>query len=130
MKTAEIGIQLRKARCKAGLSQAQLGRRMGTSQSAVARAESGLVQPSLDFIERFVRETGQPLRLGSLLVWPVDQPKDRREQRTERIRRAIGEYEFNPWLRNPTRSEQKSLEADGLNREYFEGANASRTSGR
>lgn len=129
MKTAEIGIQLRRARCKAGLSQMRLAERMGTSQSAIARAESGLVQPTLDFIERFVGETGESLAIGSLIILPTG-ARDRREERTERIRRAIGDYEFNPWLRNPTPSEQKSLEADGLSREYFEGAKASRTGGR
>lgn len=130
MKAAEIGIQLRRARRKAGLTQAEMARRMGTTQSSVARAESGLVRPSLDFIERFARETREPLRLGSLVVWSAGGIEDRRGERAERIHRAIGDRSFNPWLRNPTPSEQRSLVADGLTRDYFEGREASRARGR
>lgn len=126
MKASEIGVQLRRARRKAGLSQSELARRMGTTQSAVARAESGLVRPSLDFLERFVRETRESLRLGSLLLLPAEPATDLQAQRAERIRRAVGDYEFNPWLRNPTPAEKRSLEADGLSRERFENESAAR----
>ncbi|HEX9775353.1 MAG TPA: helix-turn-helix transcriptional regulator [Actinomycetota bacterium] len=120
MKAAEVGVQLRRARRNAGLSQTRLAGRMKTSQSAIARAESGLVKPSLDFIERFVRETGEPLRLGSLIVFPASS-RTEEDDRAERIRRAVGDFQFNPWLREPTPAEQRSLEADGLSRGYFEG---------
>lgn len=119
MITSQIGIQLRRTRRKAGLTQAELARRMGTSQPAVARAESGLVQPTLDFVDRFVRVTGEPLRIGSLLLLPAE-PANVETERTERIRRAVGDYEFNPWQRDPSPSEARSLEADGLTRERFE----------
>src|SRR5437867_2085451 len=109
MKTAVIGIELRKARRKAGLSQVRLADLMGTSQSAIARAESGLVQPSLDFIERFVRATGEPLRLGTLIVFPASS-RESEDDRAERIRRAVGDFQFNPCLRNPTSAAQRSLE--------------------
>ncbi len=36
-----IAEKLRAARAKAGLTQAELGRRIGTTQSAIARMESG-----------------------------------------------------------------------------------------
>jgi len=42
----EIAAELVKARLRAGLSQAELARRMGTSQSAIARLESGQTLPS------------------------------------------------------------------------------------
>lgn len=50
---------------------------MGTTQSSIARSESGLVQPSLSFIERFVSETGQPLQLGSLMILRVSAPEEK-----------------------------------------------------
>jgi DNA-binding transcriptional regulator YiaG len=42
----EIAAEPVKARLRAGLSQAELARRMGTSQSAIARLESGQTLPS------------------------------------------------------------------------------------
>lgn len=126
MKRAEIGLELARARRRAGLSQSEVASAMGTSQSAVARAEAGWVQPTLDFIERFARATQQPMRLGSLLVWVDEQRPERQEaERLRRIRNALGDFEFDPWLRDPTPAEQRSLLADGLTRERFEGSSAS-----
>ena len=120
MNASRIGVSLRKARVTAGLTQAELGRRMGTSQPAIARAESGLVEPTLDFLERFVVATGEALWLGSIMILPTEQPIDAQA----RIRRALGDYEPNPWRRDPSPAEQRSLESDGLTRESF-----NRTSG-
>ena len=58
---ARILIQ---ARTRAGLSQTQLARRMKTSQSYVARIESGQVKPSTDALERFARATGSRLKIS------------------------------------------------------------------
>jgi transcriptional regulator with XRE-family HTH domain len=46
---------LRTARLRAGLTQAQLGRAAGRSQSAIARWEGGRVQPSLETLRELVR---------------------------------------------------------------------------
>jgi transcriptional regulator with XRE-family HTH domain len=46
---------LRTARLRAGLTQDQLGRAVGRSQSAIARWESGHVQPSLETLRELVR---------------------------------------------------------------------------
>jgi transcriptional regulator with XRE-family HTH domain len=51
------------ARTRAGLSQTQLARRMKTSQSYIARIESGKVRPSTDALERFAAATGSHLRI-------------------------------------------------------------------
>lgn len=50
------------ARAKAGLTHDELARRMETSQSAIARMESGRVKPSTRTLERFAKATGT--RLG------------------------------------------------------------------
>jgi ribosome-binding protein aMBF1 (putative translation factor) len=46
------------ARARAGLSQAEVAARMGTTQSVIARLESGKRLPSLRTVERFARAVG------------------------------------------------------------------------
>lgn len=46
---------IREARLRAGLTQAQLARKLQTTQSVVARWESGVRSPSLETIERIAR---------------------------------------------------------------------------
>jgi ribosome-binding protein aMBF1 (putative translation factor) len=54
----EIAAELIKARVRAGLSQAQLAARMGTSQSTIARLESGQTLPSTKTLLRYAKATG------------------------------------------------------------------------
>jgi ribosome-binding protein aMBF1 (putative translation factor) len=54
----EISAELIKARLRAGLSQGELAARMGTSQSAIARLESGHSLPSTKTLLRFAKATG------------------------------------------------------------------------
>lgn len=51
------------ARVRAGLTQTQLAERMGTSQSAVARLESGRRLPSVATLEKLAAATGSKLRI-------------------------------------------------------------------
>jgi predicted transcriptional regulator len=53
----EISSELIRARLRAGLSQAELAERMGTSQSAIARLESGSSLPSTKTLLRFAEAT-------------------------------------------------------------------------
>ncbi len=55
------GDLLREARLRAGLTQKELARRAGTSQSAIARWESGAVQPSLERLRELIRACGLEL---------------------------------------------------------------------
>ncbi len=59
----EISAELVKARLRAGLSQAELAARMGTSQSAVARLESGQTLPSTKTLLRFAKATGSKFQV-------------------------------------------------------------------
>ena len=54
----ELAFTLAEARRKAGLTQAELAVRMGTSQAAVARIESGRSAPKWSTIERYARGVG------------------------------------------------------------------------
>ena len=51
------------ARAHANLSQAELAERMGTSQSAIARLESGRFKPSTRTLEKLAAATGMRLRI-------------------------------------------------------------------
>ena len=55
---------LREARLRAGLTQAELARAAGLSQSAIARWESGRVQPSLETLRELIRACHLELTLG------------------------------------------------------------------
>jgi transcriptional regulator with XRE-family HTH domain len=51
------------ARNRAGLTQIELARKMGTTQPAVARMEGGRVQPSLRTLQRLAEATGSKLTI-------------------------------------------------------------------
>lgn len=59
----EIALELIRARQRAGLSQAELAARMGTSQSAIARLESGQTLPSTKTLLRFAQATGSKVEV-------------------------------------------------------------------
>jgi len=51
------------ARIKKGLTQQQLAQKIGTKQSAIARLESGNVNPSLEFMEKIASVMGYKLTI-------------------------------------------------------------------
>ena len=53
-----IARELIKARARAGLTQSDVAKRMGTSQSVIARMESGATLPSMNSLVRYARVTG------------------------------------------------------------------------
>ncbi len=60
----ELARSLIEARTRAGLTQAQLASRMQTTQSVIARMESGRVRPSTKTLEKVARATGTRLRIS------------------------------------------------------------------
>ena len=59
----ELSSAVIRARVRAGLTQEQLARRMETSQSVIARLESGRVRPSTQTLERLAAATGTRLKI-------------------------------------------------------------------
>jgi transcriptional regulator with XRE-family HTH domain len=59
-----IASILIEARTKANLSQQELASRMGTSQSTIARLESGASRPTLSTLERIAKATGTKVRIS------------------------------------------------------------------
>ena len=60
----QLAEALMAARTRAGLSQAQLAERMHTSQSYVARLESGKVHLSTEALARFAKATETRLKIS------------------------------------------------------------------
>ncbi|HBW19619.1 MAG: helix-turn-helix domain-containing protein [Streptosporangiaceae bacterium] len=59
-------------RTRAGLTQTELARRMGTTQSSIARIESGGSLPTLDMLARLAHATGSPLRIAAPGISDID----------------------------------------------------------
>ena len=59
-------------RAQVGLTQTELARRMGTTQSSIARIEGGGGLPTLDMLARLAHATGTPLRLAAPGITDVD----------------------------------------------------------
>lgn len=59
-----LAAEVAKARNRAGLSQADLARRMKTTQSTIARLESGRGRPSTRTLDRFAKATGHRLKIS------------------------------------------------------------------
>ena len=55
--------QVVQARLRSGLSQAEIAKRMGTTQSTIARLESGRWLPSMRTLKRFAEATGHGLKI-------------------------------------------------------------------
>jgi predicted nucleotidyltransferase/DNA-binding XRE family transcriptional regulator len=68
----DVPILLRDAREKAGLTQAELAARAATSQSAVARYESGASSPAVSTLERLLGSCGVRLDIRTRKGSPAD----------------------------------------------------------
>ncbi|GLU28250.1 helix-turn-helix domain-containing protein [Ochrobactrum quorumnocens] len=53
-----------KARADAKMSQADVAKRIGTTQSAIARLEGGKVSPSISTLRRYAEATGSKLQIS------------------------------------------------------------------
>jgi transcriptional regulator with XRE-family HTH domain len=60
----ELARAVIEARVHAGLTQEQLAKRMETTQSVIARLESGRTRPSTQTLERLAAATGTRLKIS------------------------------------------------------------------
>jgi transcriptional regulator with XRE-family HTH domain len=116
MKPARIGPVVERLRLEAGLTQSELARRLGTTQAAISKIETGRTIPGLELLDRLAAALGRPITVT------LGEPPDRLplEERRRRVRQALGDFEFDPWVRDPSAAERESLLADGLTRERFQ----------
>jgi predicted nucleotidyltransferase/DNA-binding XRE family transcriptional regulator len=78
---ADIAGVIRRARVRAGLSQAELAERASTSQPALARYETGAALPTLPTLERLLLACGRRLELRAT---------DERSARATSVRGQLG----------------------------------------
>jgi transcriptional regulator with XRE-family HTH domain len=68
----ELASLLIEARTHSHLTQAELAEKMGTSQSTIARLESGKAKPTLATLRRLAKATGMQLKIS---LEPAPRPK-------------------------------------------------------
>ena len=79
----EAGVALRGSRTAAGLSQAALAERVGTSQATISAYENGTKQPSVATLSRLLAATGSRLTVAPA-AQAVLQPSATQLKRTAR----------------------------------------------
>lgn len=112
MISTTVGAIVRDSRRAASLTQAELAERIGTTQAAISKLEAGRTLPGLELLDRVARATGRPITIT--LGAPQRRPS--RGELRDRVRRVLGDYEFDPWDRDPAPPEIESLLRDGLTR--------------
>lgn len=88
---------IREARQRAGLTQTALATRVGTTQSVVARWETGGAQPSLETLIRLIRACGLELQMSLTEADPNEVSLIERNlalSPTERLDQLIRTVEF------------------------------------
>lgn len=84
------GELVRAARIKAGLSQAEVGRRAGVTQPVISAYENGTREPSLSMLTKLVEATGHRLVID--ILPPATLPETPMGERLRRHRSAILEH--------------------------------------
>jgi len=86
MRTLDSAAIIDEVRRMAGLTQAQLARRSGTSQAAIARYESGDSNPSTATLQRITRAAGFEVQLNLVAV----KASDLSSKRAAKLRKQRG----------------------------------------
>jgi transcriptional regulator with XRE-family HTH domain len=110
------GEVIRRARRRAGLSQAELARRLGTKQPVVARWESGARAPTLETVARAVEACGLALDVAVVERDPGEDALLREWRRltpAERVERNRRMLETEEWLHTARRVDSPAGHARG-----------------
>lgn len=94
---ASAATLVKASRKRAGLTQAELALRAGTTQPVVARLEREGANPRLDTLERVIAATGHSLELTAGPASGIDETMivaDLKLSPDERLRRFEGLYDF------------------------------------
>lgn len=74
-----VRLALIQARTAAGLTQEELARRLGTTQSAIARLERGTATPRVDTLQQLARVLGIRIEITPDMGLIIHQPQEQRE---------------------------------------------------
>ena len=78
------GLLIRSARLRAGLTQAELGRRLSMPRSQIARWELEEVEPALGTVRKVLRACGFDLSMA-LVPYGKDEDRDTRLRELQRL---------------------------------------------
>ena len=67
-RSVRCGSLIKAARRRHGLGQAELARRLGTSQPAISRIERDQISPTVETLERILNAMGEALRVSTLAL--------------------------------------------------------------
>jgi transcriptional regulator with XRE-family HTH domain len=102
IQVVDAGAALHAARARAGLSQAELASRTGTSQATVSAYETGSKQPSVATFSRLLAATGTRLAVERMPA-PVAEPSSAELERAgETLAEVIALAEALPVEHEPT----------------------------
>lgn len=99
------------ARRRAGLTQAELARRAGTSQPVVSAYERGHRQPEIDTLARLVEAAGMRLRLVVDAGSDGVPPARSNEERAQRLVDVLGLADAIPHRPRPRRLDAPRMES-------------------
>ncbi len=94
---ASAAALIKRSRLEAGLTQAELARRVEVTQPVIARLEREGANPRLQTLEKVIAATGQSLELGTGPAAGIDETMiaaDLKLPPDERLRRFEQLYEF------------------------------------
>jgi transcriptional regulator with XRE-family HTH domain len=98
----DVPAELRSTRLAAGLSQAEIARRAGTSQATVSQYESGRKRPGIGTFARLVEAAGAEVRVGPP-ARPVVRPTAAQLDRAGRVLEEVLELAALLPTRHPPR---------------------------
>ncbi len=110
MNRIALGVEVRRRRLALGLTQAELATRVGSSRSAISRLEADVTKVDPSLLARVARVSGEPLVLST----PKDAVPISTAERKRRVEAVLGPQPFDPWERDPSPAEAKSLLRDGI----------------
>lgn len=93
LSTATLATTLSQMRARAGLTQAEVAARMKTTQTAIARLESGRQSPTMQTLHSFARANGFCLEIGFVrsveedtgCIMIVDNSRPRQDEAAESL---------------------------------------------
>jgi transcriptional regulator with XRE-family HTH domain len=96
-----IGAELRTARERAGMTQAELAAATGTSQATISNYESGRKAPAIDTFARLLAETGSRLAVETFPPAALEPSRAQRKRTARQLAEVLALAEALPTRHDP-----------------------------